>query len=224
MRKFETNKLFYDEYLYKISVHNSLSTLFRGKNFSFARKHIDRMQQDFEVGKPIYKVHYLRQTFVLPEELQVAQMLLKTLSSTTEKYKLRIDGAWMSIYSNNQSFLDKLCNKMTGFMLEYHAPNPRLIDIIKENKNTVVLKNRIPYKYRITLGETTPESFGAWAKKNTDKVKIGSTSLEVINFGGYTKGLYFYARDEKIIQLLTLMIGASIRRIDKVVYAQDLDK
>ena len=40
---------------------------------------------------------------------------------------------------------------------------------------------------------------------------------------GFTKGLYFYVRDEKILQLLNLFIG-KIQRIDKIVSSDNSDK
>jgi hypothetical protein len=40
---------------------------------------------------------------------------------------------------------------------------------------------------------------------------------------GWVNGMYFYARDERIIQLCHLMLD-NIRRIDKVIYKQDIDK
>lgn len=201
-----------------------LAAIFRNRNFSYARQNLDRMQQDFEAGRPIFRTSYLRSTFVSPEELQTAQTMYKILTTTNEEYKLRIDAAWLSLYSNNNKFLESLIKKFPNEILEYSAPNPNLLDIISKDTNTVIVKKSIPYKYRITLGETTDSSFANWAKGNKDKVKMTQHVINAIEENFYTKGFYFYARDEKIIQLLTLMIGPSIRRIDKVICTEDLDK
>lgn len=224
MREIESKKLFYDEYLYKLSIHQPLAPIFRGKNFSNARNVLDRMQQDFEAGKPLFRTSYLRSTYVLPEELQNAQTLLHFLSKSTVNYKLRVDSSWLSLYSNENKFLENVMKKLGDRMFEYHRPNPSTIELIKESKNTIVVKKSIPYEYRVTLGEFTNPSFAVWSKKNPDKIKIGKCALDEIENNGYTRGFYFYARDKKIIQLLSLMIGDSIRRIDKVVCIQDLDK
>lgn len=222
-REIETKKLFYDTYLYKISMYLPLAPIFRGKNFGYARDTLDRLQQDFEAGNPMYRTLYLRRSSVTADELQAAQVLYKILTTTNEEYKLRVDSTWMSIYSNNTRFLDDIMNKVNVTMSEYHRPKPELLDIIKD-ANTVVVKKHIPHKYRITLGERTDQGFVRWAETNLDKIKITDYTLNSIRQNCWTKGLYFYARDEKIIQLLTLILGNSIRRVDKVVCTEDLDK
>ena len=37
-------------------------------------------------------------------------------------------------------------------------------------------------------------------------------------------GLYIYLRDEKVLSLVTLLAGASIRSVEKLVYRGDIDK
>ena len=59
---------------------------------------------------------------------------------------------------------------------------------------------------------------------NQNKVKIGQVCLEEIKNNGYVRGFYFYVRDEKVLRLVTLMIGNSITRIDKIVCKANIDK
>ena len=40
----------------------------------------------------------------------------------------------------------------------------------------------------------------------------------------YVNGLYFYVRDEKVLNLITLLIGDNIRRVQKLVWIEELDK
>jgi hypothetical protein len=40
---------------------------------------------------------------------------------------------------------------------------------------------------------------------------------------GYVDGMYFYARDDKTIQLCNLMLN-NIRRIDRIVSKRNIDK
>ena len=47
--------------------------------------------------------------------------------------------------------------------------------------------------------------------------------LETIERNGYTRGMYFYVRDEKILQLLSLFVS-KLARVDKLVYNPNIDK
>ena len=48
LNKFETTKLFYDEYPYKLVVVNALSHIFRDKNLSRAKEDLSKLQQQFD--------------------------------------------------------------------------------------------------------------------------------------------------------------------------------
>jgi hypothetical protein len=224
LKRDETKKLFYDEYLYKLHIHHPLAHIFRGKNLSYSRNVLDRMQQDFEAGLPIVREQYLRSQIYTPEELQSAQTLLQLFSTAKVDYKLRIDSPNAHIYTNHSEYLELFIKKIKTRVVEYHEPNKSSLDLIKDNKNVIIVNKSIPYKFKVTLGETTDPTFASWSKKNPEKVKLGSLALKEIENNGYTRGMYFYARDEKILQLLSLMIGSSIRRVDTIICKEDLDK
>ena len=65
--------------------------------------------------------------------------------------------------------------------------------------------------------------FANWAKNNTKQVKIGPVLMKSLETNGYVSDLYFYARDEKTLQLCSLMLS-NIRRVDKLVVKSNLDK
>ena len=79
MIKYETKKLFYDKYLYKLGVHNPLGFIFRNKNLSHARSVIDDLQLSQEEDQPIqYKTcaDALRHIDITVDELHDLKYLL----------------------------------------------------------------------------------------------------------------------------------------------------
>ena len=68
------------------------------------------------------------------------------------------------------------------------------------------------------------KDFANWIRANSDKCKIGKIALEGLENYGYLNGLYIYLRDEKILNLVTLLAGNSIRNVEKLVYVPDIDK
>ena len=60
MNLYETTKLFWGEYLYKLAVRNEMAPIFRGKNLSNARQVLDNLQLNYEAGLPLERVSWNR--------------------------------------------------------------------------------------------------------------------------------------------------------------------
>ena len=41
--------------------------------------------------------------------------------------------------------------------------------------------------------------------------------LQEVKNNGYVNGMYFYVRDEKVLQLIQIIIGGNIKRVDKFI-------
>ena len=53
LQKFYTTKLFYNKYLYKLRVKNTVGPIFRGMNLGYVKSKLDAMQSDAEADMPI---------------------------------------------------------------------------------------------------------------------------------------------------------------------------
>jgi hypothetical protein len=53
---------------------------------------------------------------------------------------------------------------------------------------------------------------------------MGHIALESLESYGYLNGLYMYIRDDKVLHLITILAGNSIRCVEKLVYKEDIDK
>ena len=60
MLKQSTSKLFYNKYVYKLRIKNSIASIFRGMNLIFAKTKLDAMQQQAEADLPIESPFYWR--------------------------------------------------------------------------------------------------------------------------------------------------------------------
>lgn len=214
MRYRETKKLFYDEYPYKLSIYNALGHIFREKNFKFARDELDQLQLLFERNEPLVRGSF-RQKYYDSDTFQEAKVLYKELTSRDD-YKIRIENPNLQLYSHNKDWLLKIA-RMVRFPVDFFEPKAVL------TKNVIIVDNPSEYNYRITLGSKVDPGLARWIEANPKLSKAGPVCLEEIKNNGYVKGLYFYVRDEKILNLVNLMLGKSCR-VDKIVCKQDLDK
>ena len=219
IRELETTKLFYNKYLYKLLLHNPLVAIFRDKNFTYARQHLDALQLRYESGDKL-RINKHREV-VSVEQFVGAKFLLTELDTQTD-FKLRIESPRMAIYSNDKKWLDYMKTKPLKFF-EFWSPNTDYVHLLQ--KNTILTSDiNFGYAYKVTFADKIDPNFYKWIVNNPFKVKVGDTCLESIKKGQYVRGFYCYIKDDKILSLIHLMIGAQIARIDNIVYKAVKDK
>lgn len=217
MKKCETIKLFYNYYPYKVVLVNALATIFREKNLAQAKTVLDDLQYLYEQQKPLVRAYGRREEHLSFQTFFDAKNLYIEFSKNID-FKLRVEQGIIQVYSNEYSWLTHLSTKFNA--TEFWEP---FVDINKLKKNIIVVKNPPLYEYKITLDINVDSALADWIENNPGKAKAGAKCLDCIRNNGYTRGFYFYVRDDKIIQLLNLFTG-KLQRIDKLVYIAKTDK
>ena len=223
LKKYETTKLFWGKYLYKLTGRNGIGTIFRDKNLSYAREVLDTLQQQYEEGEPLIVTRYFRETPVTEISFLDARKLYKFLSKTDD-YTLRIEGSSTSVYSNNREWIHTLKSAMNkNNLLEIWEPNPDHLTHLEPN--TIIVDKSNGYNFKVTLGPKVGDTsgFANWAKHNPNQVRVGPQLQHNLEHNSYVSDMYFYARDEKTLNLCELMLS-NIRRIDKLVVKSNIDK
>lgn len=223
MKKCETTKLFYDTYLYKLTIINPIAVIFREKNLPKARVTLDQYQTQFEGTGEIVNVIGQRRGLISHATLSQAQILYNEFFKQKQSnYKLRVEGYSLQVYSNDLYWIERLVKKIDN-VTEYWKPcDSTSIHLLEPN--VIISDVPIDYEYKVTVGTDIDTSFADWAQNNPGKVKAGHKFLNRLRNNGYVSGMYFYARDIKILQFVSLIIGGTIRRIDKIVYKPNDDK
>lgn len=219
LNRFETTKLFYDEYPYKLTVQNGLSYLFREKNLSRAKEELDLLQQQYEKGEPLERGSWHKKYPIELETFFEAKNLYIEFCKQKE-FKLRISNPHMQIYAHDYEWLVMLSTKIKS---SYEFWEPKQGNLSELEKNVILVNHPVDFEYKVTLGDTCDNNLTNWIKNNPKKAKAGKICLETIERNGYTRGMYFYVRDEKILQLLSLFVS-KLARVDKLVYNPNIDK
>jgi hypothetical protein len=223
LKKCRTTKLFWDKYLYKFVLSNSVGSIFRSKNLSYARKVLDNLQSQYESGDQLKIERFRRYDIIKESHFLDARKLYKFLSKYND-YTLRIERSVTSIYSNNREWLHTVKSALhKENLLEFWEPN--IEDIKTLAQNIIIVENNNGYEYKVTLGSgTAPTSgFSNFAKTNPNLIRVGPVLMEELEHNGYVNNMYFYARDDRTLQLCNLMLD-NIRRVDKLVTKPNLDK
>lgn len=208
--------------MYKLSLYNSMAVVFRNKNLSNARRDIDALQQDFKQGLPLHLKRVLRFRYIPYECFLDAKKILTYLQKNDECL-IRVEGSSLSVFSNNLEWISALKNAVTPVrVLELWEPDPSIVSLLEPK--VIVVNGPVEYKYKVTLGPKGDPSFAKWAEQNPHHIKIGDVAKKELAEDGWVNGYYFYAKNDKSLQICTLMIGNNIRRVDTLVSKHDLDK
>lgn len=231
LKLYETKKLHYGKYLYKLELFNRLNTIFRSElqkdgKLGYARKQLDTATECYRKNKPIIQTKFRSEHEVPYEDYLDAKSVYSFLKNMTE-YKVRVDPyRSLCIYTNDRSSLLKIANSMRTSARGLWEPNPLATEYLLSTPNIIVTDSPNDFKYKITLGrkQSSTTELADWLINNRDKSKVGPIALDEFSKNGYVDGLYFYIRDKKVLMLVQMMVGSSIRRIDKLVYKGNLDK
>jgi len=226
LESFETNKLFYNEYLYKINFDNQLASIFRNKNLRYAKIKLDELQAKLDSQETLSMRAHLRISVIKKAEFIVAKKLYDLLVDShryTSSCILRVEHPGLDIYTNDRPFIDKLASIVSNDCKVW-SPKSSLVKHLLNNENIILVNKSPEYRFKVTLKDQPPiGALADWIENNSDKAKAGKIFLKTARLTGWVEGMYIYARDEKILQLISLM-GVKIRRVDKLVCKQDLDK
>lgn len=233
LRLFETKKLHYGEYLYKLVVINQLSYIFRTElqkdgNLGYARQRLDMLNQVYSNVED----KFLKTSIELPwsgwrghdriplQDYFDGITLYRNLKKQND-YKLRVERYTLHYYTNSRDCVVKLINSIQG-PGEFHEPKPGDIELLKKEKNIILVDYPPDYKYKITLGgKKGVPGLASWIDKNPNLAKMGKIAKDECQNQGYVKGYYFFVKDDKALFIAQLLVGDNIARIDKIVYRDE---
>ena len=123
MLKQSTSKLFYNKYVYKLRIKNSIASIFRGMNLIFAKTKLDAMQQQAEADLPIESPFYWRgrgtasranPNIINLETFMDGCVIYTALETNQDVCMTRIEGHNLDIYSNEHDWLNTLSKKVNA--------------------------------------------------------------------------------------------------------------
>lgn len=205
-------------------MYNTLAHIFREKNFSYAKTCLDTIQHDYDKGKELFLQRVYITSPVDNQDFIDSKFLLSEFENQQDDFRIRVEAPIMGVYSNDIDWLTRISTRIKTNTTTLHKPNTDIKNIIDENSRVVFLKKPSKFNFKITLKNRVNSDFGNWVVNNTDKVKIGKRALQSIQNGGYAHGYYFYCTSEKVLQLLQIMIGGNISKVERVIVDPSIDK
>jgi len=230
LKKRKTTKLFYNKYLYKISVTGDYVDLFSSWNnsrpydYSFVGKTIDQISERQKNKQPLTitsKSYWrIRERSITPQSFKALKKLYGILTNSTDYFRTRHEYRTLNIYTNDTEILNQIKNDKYIFCAEYWEPDENSVNALLNQKQIIIVNEPPEYEFKVTIKNyKNNEKFGNWVESNRSKVKITDYSLGGLKESHYWQDtVTFYVRDQKILSLAQMFIGQNIKRIERLVY------
>ena len=230
MKLRETKKLHYNKFLYKLTIPTECASYFRtefqpaGGTLQYARQRIDRLNLAYIPGKEYIKVlgPYISRTHDSVhvnsyfDAIEVYRHLRKP---NVKPYIIRCEHNVLNIYSNERKWLITLSNNLHTKFSEFWEPDPGNINLLLSETNIIIVNKKPEYIYKCTLGKQKGSpALANWIENNPHLAKMGDNALAYCKKSDYVKGLYFFVRDQKVLTIAQLIVGANLQRIDRLSY------
>ena len=229
LKLFETKKLHYGKYLYKLALHNAFAPSFRTEfqkqnKLCLAKTKLDETQELYDKGEPLYRIVFRSHVPVDAQDFLDAKVLYDHLM-LNDDYKIRVERYnGLCLYSNDRDFLINLSKNIPDSTREFWEPNTDNINYLLTEKNVVIVDKEPEFQYKVSFNSKTINSgFGKWLEANTDKSRVGRYTLENI-YNGYANNTYVYIRDKKVLTMIEIIVGHNIRKVEELIYMPNIDK
>lgn len=210
----QTDKLFYNQWPYKVSCLVDGIHLLRSYNFNIDRLNSESLTIKYYRGKlnvdfkNLEKFYYLSKSFI-----------------ENKNIKKRIERNKIDFYLLTDKDLNKIENSLKDFVYSITKP-ANLEELIRlQTQNNIIFCKKLPhnkYKFKITFKDmpsSVRKNLIDWAEKyNNNDICINNSTR--VHFKG-TKPKYgthyFYIKDKKMYSFIVLIAAGYIRKIDEYI-------
>lgn len=221
-----TSKLFYKKYAYRLGVRCHLASIFRNKDFNYAKYRIDLWNQDIAKGiVPTFGIYRTGNT-VQMSDIHLALRLLNIFTTANTEFTLRIESKTINVFSNDTVWLDSLKNKLYNHIIDFLEPaDDNIAAHLLKNPDIEIVKNKdFEYKLKTRYVRQSFKPFAEWCQKFPKHVKISNIFLnELLTDSFLSEGRIIHVKDKKTLNIVTLFIGEGIQSVIRLVTVEDLD-
>lgn len=212
----QTNKLFFEKYVNKVSLKTSLSGYFRGKRIAVAKHQFLLIadQLDKSGSSQIQIGNSWNKKFVKFDDLTIAIQICNILLNLKD-FTVRVEGQTVGFYLNDDTAFQQLLNIKNILIHEVSTPANNEVREFLLSKPKLIIRKEYTHKYKVTISGLWDgaDNFKVWAEK-LPKIK---TTTNRYKYGGH-----FYVADDKTLSLCRIFLADKIRKIEEIVTANEI--
>ena len=147
------------------------------------------------------------------EDLAYAFQLAAALKRFGDRYSLRVETPWISIYTNDRKIINALA-KLDETKVKYISTPPK--DIVLD-ANMVIMSKR-DFDYKITMGKSMQNhtTFVEWAESQAGKIQLTKSCKRDLLQDSSWGGNHFYITGDNVLLMAQMHLGGSISKIERI--------
>jgi hypothetical protein len=200
LKIYDTTRLFYNKYAYKLTLSFPIGTIFRDKNWKWARTVLDaHINNDTSKNT----LGFFRYNNYPDEDYVVARQMFNILQGWTDDYLIRIEHPKLNLYTSNTEYKDIFLCRFNHLIKEFHQPvDDELYKKLTNNQN-ILIENSDKWKFQIELEYGVPVSENL--KNLKDKEQIYFRNKKIVRV--------IKVKNEKTLLLVQLTLQNHIKKI-----------
>lgn len=215
--RINTKRLFYGRWPYKIEFRLAGSALIKRWNLEKLKAwcKIDREERNKQYSwyKDVDGVKLLKFVEAIEPFLE-------------QDHKLRAEAYTLNFYTDREDVVNALATSLNWCVRSIHAPaTPEELDMLLNNKRKIICEV-LPhngYVYKVTLKENTPANtklqLKGWCEQYAEETFkfTPSTTRWLTQSKNYLQSPFFYLKDEKLLMMCRLFLGANVRSVEEYI-------
>lgn len=227
MKQYESLKLHYGKYLYKVLLNNQLSSIFSAhRTEQYRERVLNELQENYNLGNDLRLTRWRVGVPINTVDFENGKYLDQLFKDYSD-YRKRVEfGDQVIIYTSDEDMVNELVDNLSNCIREIHRPKEGIEAFLTQNIGTAIVKTPPEHEFRVYLnGKHIDPSFANWLTSNSDKCKVGEMTLwNIKNSSYHTNNNYFYIKNEKVLTMIRMIVGHNIRKVERLVYQGDIDK
>ena len=208
-----TTRLFKGIYQYKVVLICAGARWFRNGDMQSTLEQLSNINiKEGTMSGNLYYTATGRNSIKTKEELDYAFKLCNQLKKISN-IDVRVEGTWISIYTNLKSDVDSLV-KLNPDNVKYISIPPTDTTLTSDT----IIMPKINYDFRVTLGKTTQkhESFIEWAENNK-KIKLTKSCKKDLSRDRSWGGTHFYVTGDNNLLMSKMHLGGCIGKVQRII-------
>jgi hypothetical protein len=200
LKIYDTTRLFYNKYAFKLTLSFSIGMIFRDKNWKWARTVLDCHMNNDPVPSTL---GFFKYTNFSNMDYVTARQMFNILQSWNEDFLIRVEHPKWHLYTNEKMYKDTIIKRFPELVKEICEPSTdELYDKLVNQKNIIISDDsRFKYQIELEYGIAITETLQSLKNKNQIyyRNKKNARVIKVAN--------------QKVLTLVQLLLHNHIKKI-----------
>jgi len=215
MKVYQTNKLFFKKWPYKVETNAPKAHLIKEWGIS----------RTIDICTNTWQPLWVRKQLSEDQKLKLHKYIYDSTEFLNSAGQLRFEGDTCSFYTDDYELYKKMCTEMSPWVVSITEPASEEDLKILQEKSRYRLCDRLPYnkyKYKVYLRERMPQNvrsnFATWLEHYSEQVKMAkNTHFWLAGKRNWIQDPFLYVVDGPNLSMITMFLGEYVKKTQEFV-------